>query len=228
MENKNFKLELKSSFPRVDNIEARASKLDYVEGRTVSGYAFLFNSTSEELWDWEFGEFTETIEKGALTREIINASDIFATLNHTRNRGILARSRFGKGSLALTIDERGLWYEFTAANTPVGDELVSYLERGEITQSSFAFTVADEEIVRDGNKTHRIIKRFELLYDVSPVFTPAYDATSVALRSAETYIRRKTEEAAAAEAEIKKLQEQERAKAVEESLSYYKNILDLY
>ena len=106
------------------------------EKRTVEGYAMLFGVKSDGL------DFEEVIERGALDG-VIEKSDVFALLNHNRDRGILARSVNGKGSLTLTVDSKGLKYRFEAPRTMLGDELLENLRRNEINQSSFAFTVAD-------------------------------------------------------------------------------------
>lgn len=102
--------------------------------RTVSGYAIVFDSYSDNLG------FIEIINKSAVTDELINNSDVFAKLNHCDDK-ILARSNRGKGSLKLTLDEIGLRYEFEAPHTQYGEELLEHLRRGEINRSSFAFTV---------------------------------------------------------------------------------------
>lgn len=155
------------------------------ESRKVEGYALVFNSESEDLG------FIETIEPSAIDDEVIAKSDVFALMNHDNNRGILARSRRGKGSLKLTIDDRGLKYEFNAPKTTLGDELLEMLRRGDITSSSFAFTVATNGEVwekRDG-KYYRTIKKIDRLFDVSPVYNPAYNETTVACRSFDNIIK---------------------------------------
>lgn len=152
---------------------------DSTESRKVEGYAVIFNSQSEDLG------FYETIEPSAITDEVIAKSDVFALMNHDNNRGILARSRRGKGSLKLSIDDRGLKYEFDAPKTALGNELLEMLRRNDITSSSFAFTVAEHGDTwekRDG-RYYRTIKKIDRLYDVSPVYCPAYSETSVACRS---------------------------------------------
>lgn len=152
---------------------------DSTESRKVEGYAVIFNSQSEDLG------FYETIEPSAITDEVIAKSDVFALLNHDNSRGILARSKRGKGSLKLLVDDRGLKYEFTAPNTVLGNELLEMLRRGDINQSSFAFTVASDGETwekRDG-KYYRTITKIDRLFDVSPVYQPAYESTSVACRS---------------------------------------------
>jgi HK97 family phage prohead protease len=149
------------------------------ESRKVEGYALVFNSESEDLG------FTEVIEPTAIDDEVIAKSDVFAWLNHDEKRGCLARSRHGKGSLKLTIDDRGLRYEFDSPKTALGNELLESLKRNDISASSFAFTVAsggDSWEKRDG-RYYRTIKKIDRLYDVSPVYNPAYSETTVACRS---------------------------------------------
>lgn len=146
--------------------------------RMVEGYALLFDTESQDL-----GGFIEIIEPTALDG-VIERSDIFCLLNHTDMRGILARSKKGTGSLLLDVDEKGLRYMFEAPKTSLGDELLEYLKRGDITGSSFAFDVKDDEWdeIEDG-RMKRTIKEFNYLYDVSPVWNPAYLDTTVAMRS---------------------------------------------
>lgn len=148
--------------------------------RLVSGYAMCFESESDGL------NFVEIIHRGAITDETIKNSDVFAKFNHDDNK-ILARSKNGEGSLLLEVDERGLKYTFEAPNTALGDELLEYLNRGDLNQSSFAFSVAE-----DGDRWYkrngvicREINKIAALYDVSPVFQPAYSATECSKRGQE-------------------------------------------
>ena len=49
------------------------------------------------------------------------------------------------------------------------------MDRGDITQSSFAFTVKEDDWSTDENGNNiRTIKKIDRLYDVSPVTYPAY------------------------------------------------------
>ena len=159
------------------------------EDRTVQGMAVVFNSESEYL-GWY-----ETIHRGAITEDTIKQSDVFAKFNHQDNK-VLARSKNGQGSLLLEVNDDGLAYMFEAPKTALGDELLEYLHRGDITQSSFAFTIPNEEgaerwYKQDG-KIYRDIYKIDRLYDVSPVFQPAYSATSCSARFAE--VKAKSEE----------------------------------
>ena len=149
------------------------------EKRTVEGYALLFETPSDGLG------FAEKIERGALDG-VIEKSDVFALLNHSSQRGILGRSNKGKGSLSLTVDNKGLLYRFEAPKTELGDELLENLRRGEVNQSSFSFTVAEDKWTKDKNgKWSRSISKIDELFDVSPVYNAAYSKTSVYMRGKE-------------------------------------------
>lgn len=147
------------------------------DSRQIIGYALTFDSESEDL-----GGFTEIISSTALDNT--DFSDVKAWLNHNPDRGILARSKNGKGSLQLTTDKVGLKYAFSSPNSSIGDELLEGLKRSDITQSSFAFTVPENgdtwEKRADGTYL-RTINIIDKLYDVSPVYDPAYSSTSVTL-----------------------------------------------
>lgn len=162
------------------------SEIRSVEGensRHIVGYALLFNVRSVQL-----GDFTEVIMPEALNDEILKRSDVLALLNHDISRGVLARSRNGEGSLTLTIDEKGLRYEFDAPNTALGDELVEGIKRGDIRNSSFSFLVKKDEWQQTPEGGYlRIIHEFDQLFDISPVYQPAYDETSVDCRGLDRF-----------------------------------------
>ncbi len=148
------------------------------ESRKVEGYALLFNVPSDGL------DIEEIIEPRALDG-VIERSNVFALLNHDERRGILARSKKGEGTLSLTVDGKGLRYRFDAPRTALGDELLEYLKRGEVTESSFAFTVAEDVWEKKGETWKRTIKKIDELYDVSPVYDAAYSKTTVYMRGKE-------------------------------------------
>lgn len=169
---------------KIENLERRNYAFPVTvtgdeDKRSVEGYALLFDTPSDGL------SFTEVIERNALDG-VIAKSNVFALLNHDSERGILARSKNGEGTLTLTVDDKGLKYRFEAPHTALGDELLEYLRRGEISESSFAFTVAKEtwDYCDDGS-WKRTIHQIDRLYDVSPVFDAAYSSTSVCLRGKE-------------------------------------------
>lgn len=149
------------------------------EKRTVEGYALLFDIPSDGL------SFTEVIKRGALDG-VLEKSDVFALLNHDQRRGVLARSRYGKGSLSLSVDDKGLKYRFDAPKTALGDELLENIRRGEIGESSFCFDVEkDTWEKRSDGSWKRTIEKFGNIYDTSPVYNGAYSKTSVYMRGKE-------------------------------------------
>lgn len=149
------------------------------EKRTVEGYALLFDTPSDGL------SFTEVIKRGALDG-VLEKSDVFALLNHDQRRGVLARSKYGKGSLSLSVDDKGLKYRFDAPKTALGDELLENIRRGEIGESSFCFDVEkDTWEKRSDDSWKRTIEKFGNIYDTSPVYNGAYSKTSVYMRGKE-------------------------------------------
>ena len=178
------------------------------ESRNIEGYAALYSSRSVNL-----GGFTEEITPGAFDG-VIEKSVTLALIDHNQSRGILAKNSRGKGSLTLEADEKGLHFRFSAPETELGNELIEYLKRGDITQCSFAFSVADEHWEKTGEDEYvRHIDKIDRLYDVSAVFNPAYPETSIAMRSLEAFKseieQRAEEEQKTEEAEIQNTEEKE-------------------
>jgi len=177
-----------------DEAPTRASQNKTVE--TVRGYAALFNTKSGDL-----GGFIERIDPHAFD-EVDLEDGVVALFNHDPSL-ILARSGGANATLRLGLDERGLWYEFTPPNSPNGQNLAEALRRGDITQSSFGFSISRDEgeewdwVEDEEGREHafRTIKKVARLYDVSPVTYPAYPDTSVASRSLEAVRKEKAREA---------------------------------
>ena len=189
-------------------------RADEGNSRHVVGYASVFDSPSTDMG------FREIIKPGAFDG-VIMASDVLALLNHDMSRGVLARSNKGVGSLKLSVDDTGLKYELDAPNFALGDELVEGIHRGDITASSFAFTVKEERWEKQADGTYiRYIDKIDRLFDVSPVYQPAYEATTCDLRGLEAA---KAEAKAKAEelAEEEKRQAMEAQKIVIEKLKKY-------
>ena len=161
---------------RVFNSEMRMDGGE--ESRKVVGYAAVYDSDSEEMWG-----FRERIAPGAFENAL--GDDVRALFNHDANM-LLARTK--SGTLKLSSDEKGLKYEFEAPKTTAGNDLLEMLKRGDVSQSSFAFTVDEERWdEKTGQKPLRTIVKVKRLYDVSPVTYPAYPDTTVAARSLEQF-----------------------------------------
>ncbi len=174
--------------PNLGDMERRAFNTIFTRagegtGRTVEGYAAVFNSTTRIGGGWGYDE---VIEAGAFD-DAISVSDCRALFNHDPNH-LLARQ--SSGTLQLSLDAKGLMYKFEMPESRA--DLLEMMERGDLKESSFAFTVKEQEWLEekdaDGDwKYTRIIKKVDKLYDVSPVTYPAYADTSVAKRSLDAW-----------------------------------------
>jgi len=140
--------------------------------RYLEGYAALFNSKTH-LTYW-----SEEIAMGAFKKTINDGADVRALFNHDSNL-ILGRTK--SGTLEIKEDEKGLWYRVELPDTSYARDLIASIERGDITQNSFAFEIIKEDY--DEERDLFVIREARL-YDVSPVTYPAYEDTTLALRSA--------------------------------------------
>jgi len=156
------------------NLEVRMDE-DSKENK-VTGYAALFDTDSRDLG------FRETISKEAFNGRL--EDNVILTLNHDPN--LLLDRNIG-GTLRLSVDERGLRYDATLPNTTTGKDVAELMKRGLLYESSFAFTVEEDDWSKDGNTTRRQINKIGRLVDVSIVGVAAYADTNVALRSKETF-----------------------------------------
>ena len=149
------------------------TRIDSKEGKdVVVGHAAVFNSLSEDL-----GGFREIIMPGAF--DDILGDDTRAYFNHDPN---FLLGRVSAGTLRLSVDDKGLRYELDIPKTTAGQDLKENLRNGNITQSSFAFTLPSEngdtwERDADG-KDIRMINKIDRLWDVSPVSLPAYTSAN--------------------------------------------------
>lgn len=148
-------------------------------GYTITGHGAVFNSLSENL-----GGFRETIMPGAFASVLAKRPDVRALFNHDPNL-ILAATR--NGTLDMGEDATGLSYVASVspavASTYYGEAMRAQLAEGLVTQSSFAFRVAEDTWDEDPDTGAliRTIHDFSGLYDVSPVTYPAYPAADSGL-----------------------------------------------
>ena len=148
---------------------------------TISGHAALFNQKTELMP----GVYEMIAPQAFRNTDFSQAKALF---NHDPNK-VLASVK--AGTLKLTVDEIGLRYEFKMPNTSYGNDLLEMIRRGDIDQSSFAFTVTDEGYIpkRVSGKNFNVVTEIDKLFDVSPVTYPAYEQTTVSARSKQKKIR---------------------------------------
>lgn len=161
------------------------------EKRTLAGYAAVFNSDTSIGGYW-----IERIAPGAFAEAI--SSDVRAMIDHDPGR-IIGRTK--SGTLRLSEDSRGLRIEVDVPNTTDGNDLWELVERGDVSGMSFGFRVTKQEWDESGETPVRTIQKVDL-FEVSAVAFPAYDDTTIGKRSLD---------AARAEAEQGKTEEQRKA-----------------
>lgn len=165
---------------RDDLIRARFHDAEVrADGNTLVGYAAVFDSPTE-IHSWE-GDFTETIAPGAFKRTLAQRGD-----------RVVAQFDHGMGEYSLPIgvptvlreDDHGLYVEVELDQDPwVQDTLKPKLGRS-INGMSFRFSVTDDDWNKAGDeRTIRSVK----LSEVGPVTFPAYEATTVGVRSAQAF-----------------------------------------
>jgi uncharacterized protein len=146
------------------------------ESPRIKGHAAVFNTLSQNL-----GWYREMIAPGAFA-EAVKSDDVRALWNHNPDH-VLGRNK--ANTLILSEDERGLAIEIIPPDTQLARDLAISIERGDITQMSFAFSVrpnGDSWGQDDEGNDVRTLTNVRL-YDVSPVTYPAYTETDVAVRS---------------------------------------------
>lgn len=148
---------------------------DGVDENVIEGYAAVFNRDSED-----FGGWYERISQGAF-KEVLN-DDAVALFNHDMNY-VLGRNGV---NVSIEEDSIGLKYKVKLPDTSFARDLRQLVKDGIIHQSSFAFTVAEQEWKHsEGQPSVRTITKVKRLYDVSPVTRPAYPDATVGARAFE-------------------------------------------
>ena len=152
--------------------------------KLIRGHAAVFNTETDLGW------FRERIAPGAFS-ESIGKDDVRALFNHDENF-ILGRNK--AGTLSMREDDRGLYVENEYPDTQAARDLVTSIERGDISQMSFGFqTIKDSwETEENAAKDLRTLEKVKL-WDVSPVTFPAYQETDVAVRSHDCWSQSKAE-----------------------------------
>ena len=152
--------------------------------RIIEGYAALYDNETN------IGPFKESISRGAFDKVLDN--DVRALINHDPS---LVLGRTSSGTLELTTDDVGLKYRVKLGNQQYATDLYESIQRGDISQSSFAFTIKDQTWSED--RSSRSVDEVAQLLDVSPVTYPAYKEATVVAREEEE----PTKEVRTAEAE---------------------------
>lgn len=145
---------------------------------TVAGYAAVFNEEADIA-----GIFREVIRPGAFRTAITRGDDVTFNWDHN-DRYLFART--SSGTLKIYEDERGLRMEsILDASDPDVRGIVPKMKRGDLSKMSFAFSMdgGTQHWASSGDMELREIIEVGALRDVSIVAHPAYEGTSIAMRS---------------------------------------------
>jgi HK97 family phage prohead protease len=165
--------------PTIKDPEIRTTSTEFElraeegDGMTFTGYASVFNSSSEDL-----GGFREFVAPGAFKRSLQARNEIKLLWNHDTSEP-LASVR--GGSLQLMEDNYGLKVTAKLPNTTRGRDVAELLRSKVIDSMSFGFNV-----IKDSWSNNGAVRTLESvrLSEVSVVTFPAYSATTAQVRSA--------------------------------------------
>lgn len=176
-------------------VEFRAINEDG-DGRTLEGYAAVFDSPTE-IKSWE-GRFEETVARGAFTKTISERMPVLQ-FDHGKDArtGSVPIGKFEE----LREDEHGLYVRARMFDNAAVEPIRQAIEGGAIDGMSFRFRVVNEDWHDNEGKPVRDSDLANLLYDAGrrgpikrtirevqlfeagPVVFPAYQNTSVGVRS---------------------------------------------
>lgn len=155
---------------------------------TISGWALLFNSPSEDLG------FIEIISPTAL--DGCDFSGCVALFNHD---SMYPLAKVAAGNLRLNVDRLGLKFEADLdSSITFHNDTIKLIEAGTADQCSFAFYLSEggalwfpgdlytgpgaDDLPPDTDDV-RVLTSIACISDVSVVVTPAYSSTSVSVQS---------------------------------------------
>ena len=159
------------------NVETRADG-----GRTIVGYGSVFYNANDPGTEYRlFEDMAERIAPTAFASALARPDDVRGLFNHDSG---MVLGRTAAKTMRLSTDAKGLRYEIDVPDTQLGTDLVKSIERGDITGSSFAFSVDGFAFQRDAARKIdvRVITDVTL-YDVGPVTYPAYESATTGVRS---------------------------------------------
>lgn len=149
--------------------------------RVIVGYGAVFYREGEPGTEYQlWTDLVERIAPTAFDRAIREAHDARGLFNHDP-AWLLGRTT--AGTMRLSVDGTGLRYEIDAPDTTMGRDVVTMIERGDLTGSSFAFVPTRRVWIEEAERTVSVIEDVDL-YDTGPVTYPAYEATTTGLRAA--------------------------------------------
>lgn len=147
--------------------------------KEIGGIAAVVNSVTD------LGYFEEVITPGAFDYALSREYDIRCLFNHEAEL-ILGRTKAETCKVFVNADGNLEYTWLPDYENPTHMSVVRSIMRGDITQSSFAFTIKEQtwtDSTKYGTMGKRTITMIDELFDVSPVTYPAYSETEADARS---------------------------------------------
>ena len=162
--------------------------------------------------------FREKIRAGAFTRVLSESPDVIGAFNHD---WAFVLGRTTAGTLTLEQTDTGLRYMIDV--NPDDSQAMSVyqkVKRGDVSQSSFAFTVRKEEWTEPADDSEELALReiveIGKLYDVGPVPFAQYPEASAQARStSETFLQQRSAQAASGDADEVQARQKARRRQIE-------------
>lgn len=174
-------------YRRFESFEIRSAEEEGKNGMYVEGYALTFNEPTV-LFESQGLQYRELIDRNALANT--DLTDVIFNYDHSGK--VMARTR--NKTLELRVDDKGLFIRADLSGTEEGRKLYEEIRGGYVDKMSFSFISNENEYDRETRT--RKIKGIKRLIDVSAVSVPAYQTTSIAVRSffeAEAEMERKVD-----------------------------------
>lgn len=195
------------------------------ESRVIEGRAIPFNVASPNREGFRETVLPEAVEG------VIEKSDIFMLYNHDRSQGFLARSKRGRGSLAIETRVDGVYFSFECPTDNLGEYIYQRIEKGDLNEMSWAFTIESDTWTKGVDGVYdRTINKFDELYDFS-IVDQSYYGIENAVKCAR-FAEVQEEERLANEKKMEELRAEEEKKAQEEAKAkleeYHKKLTEEY
>ncbi|MCP9267635.1 HK97 family phage prohead protease [Xenorhabdus sp. XENO-1] len=139
--------------------------------KKLTGYVVKWNSRSQVLWD----EFVEQFAPNAFSASLAAGTDVRALYEHDYTN-LLGRTT--SGTLQLSEDATGLRFELTPPDTQLGRDVLTLVERGDISGASFGFRAIKDQWDTGQEPYIRTVLEAELR-EITITSLPAYPDSGV-------------------------------------------------
>lgn len=164
------------------DLAIRSVKKDGFLERGLQGYAAVYGSESRDMGGWK-----EVIVRGAFKKSLGKELDVRLLYQHD-SKQVMARE--SAGSLVLREDDNGLYFEADLVDKTLNREVIADVLARNLDAMSFGMPYDSVKSKwdrgADGKTAIRNVTEADVV-EISVVTWAAYEATTVAARSAQEY-----------------------------------------